>query len=240
MSSIDDPIEAIKKQYPDTPENKGAEIALDVVAGFSPLAGIASSLRRHFVRDRMLERLNVLFEALHAEVKLQGKRLEDLETRVQSASFAENVAVAVSYTLQTTNIQKIRGFGQILAADLVDHDPDDNAAALIRDLAELRTADVEALDILFENQHDLIYILRNENRLDPNPFTRRNAQVLREVDRRGIPQDEYYSRCSRLSGFGLALEVPRVDTQMALGEQCYRLTIRGERLVSILRHYTKR
>ena len=69
---------------------------------------------------------------------------------------------------------------------------------------------------------------------DPNEFTLLIAGFLRRTDELRINRDDVYSRCSRLSGFGLAVEVPRVDTRMSLSEHCFRPTQRGLSLLRLL------
>ncbi len=70
---------------------------------------------------------------------------------------------------------------------------------------------------------------------DPNPYTELITRVLTAVDQAGISRDDFYSRCSRLNGFGLAIEVMRNNGRMAPDDHCFRLTKRGARLVEMMR-----
>ena len=69
---------------------------------------------------------------------------------------------------------------------------------------------------------------------DPNPYTERIKDVLKAVDHAAISREEFYARCSRLNGFGLAIEVQRNDGRMAPGDHCFRLTSRGARLINMI------
>jgi hypothetical protein len=106
------------------------------------------------------------------------------------------------------------------------------AAAYIRDLAQLAEADIAALRILHNIQRDLVS--GPGMTTDPNPYTQRIKEVLEAVDRAEIPRDEFYARCSRLSGFGLALEVMRNNGRMAPGDHCFRVTKRATRLLELI------
>jgi hypothetical protein len=90
------------------------------------------------------------------------------------------------------------------------------------------------MSLLYEAQADVVSAVGIVP-TDPNPYTERLVRVLEAVDAAGIPRDEFYARCSRLNGFGLAIEVPRNNAREAPGDHCFRLTGRAARLMRLLR-----
>jgi hypothetical protein len=55
------------------------------------------------------------------------------------------------------------------------------------------------------------------------------------IARSKIHQDDFYAICSRLAGFGLAIEEDRNPGRMSFEERCFRPTHRGMTLVAYLR-----
>ena len=102
----------------------------------------------------------------------------------------------------------------------------------MREVAYLDDGDIQMLQVMEEIYRPAI---RNRpDMTDPNEFTLLIAGFLRRTDEVRISRDDVYARCSRLSGFGLAVEVLRSDTRMSLSDRCFRPTQRGLRLLRLL------
>src|SRR5262249_18385711 len=104
--------------------------------------------------------------------------------------------------------------------------------AYIRDLSQLTEADLKILRILYDSQNQLFQV--SNFSINPNDFTQKMPEVLEAVDKAKLSKDDFYARCSRLNGFGLALEVQRNDGRFAPWEHCFRMTGRGYELVKML------
>jgi hypothetical protein len=186
---------------------------------------------------------------LEDEVRRLGRDLQRLREQLRSPGFVETLITAVDYAVRTANLRKVRRFAAILADGLVLDDQSERrweeATQFIRDVSELGEADIEVLKVLHSVQGNLSssYFApvqrdatgkRSQLSPDPHPFIERLQQVLNRIDQLEVPRDEFYSRCARLSGFGLVLEVPREPQFQSPGDYCYRITLRGKRLVEVL------
>jgi hypothetical protein len=126
--------------------------------------------------------------------------------------------------------------GAVLANALLSEDDEavagDDLVGYIRDLSSLTEGDVQALRFLgdvFKNP-----IRQRPEMDDPNEFTLLMGSYLRGIEAMGVHHDDFSSRCSRLTGFGLASEVERSPARMALKDHCFRPTRRGLRLIKLL------
>lgn len=153
---------------------------------------------------------------------------------LESPEFLEALVAGVNEAIRTSDEQKIGGFGLILGRSVIGGADLREASAYIRDLAQLTEADVLAMSLLYEAQADVLSAV-GKVPTDPNPYTERLVRVLEAVDAAGMSRDDFYARCSRLNGFGLAIEVQRNNAREAPGDHCFRLTGRGARLMRLLR-----
>ena len=231
MPGIDDPIDAVKKQHDEQPDRVLALI-LDVAGSLLPFAGVVKVIRTHFSRQGAEERTRALLQAIEEAIRDHESSIEDLRERFESPQFVHALIAGVSEAIRTSEQKQIVRYGAVLGHSVAEGVDLDEAAAFIRDLAQLTEADIAALRILFHVQSDLV--LSEIVTTDPNPYTERIPGVLKAVDAARLPRDEFYARCSRLSGFGLSLEVQRHDTRMKPGDHCFRLTRRGGQLVQLI------
>jgi len=75
---------------------------------------------------------------------------------------------------------------------------------------------------------------RKEMSTDANDYTEKWTDVLDHATKAGVSKDDWYSRCGRLSGFGLVLPVKANSISQATEDGCYRLTSRAVRLLGLL------
>src|SRR2546425_7837966 len=234
MPGIDDPIEAVKKQYREQPDPV-LDLILEVAGKVDFFAGVASAIRKHFSKQAANERIAALLSALESTIRRLEADIRKVSARLESPEFVEALCAAVDQTLRTSDAAKIRRFAAILgysSIGAVNSAVLQEASAYIRDVSQLGEADIEALQILHLIQAAIF--AWHTATTDPNPFTERLGEVLTAVDRSGMTREEFYSRCSRLNGFGLAIEVQRNDSRMAPGDHCFRITSRGLRLVNMI------
>jgi len=233
MPRIDDPLEAVDKEYEDK-RDPIAKTILEIATELEPF-GILKVLKIIFSKEATTTR----FEALIKQLILEVRRLDNagrlLRDRLESDEVKETVIAALNESARTIDLEKIKRFAAIVGSSFDSKRTNkswDDPATYIRDLAQLGDRDIQALQILYSIQKDLF--LGKHLALDPNSYTKKNDEVLKLVDDSGMPRDEFYSRCSRLNGFGLAIEVQRNEGRVSPSDHCFRITTRGRELVSII------
>jgi hypothetical protein len=243
MPGIDDPYDQAKKQYEET-SDANLKLILKLVGKFEPITGVISILQEHFSKDAFKAKINTLLELLDGDLRSLRKRVDKydekfdaISRKIESPEFAETLLVAINETVRTTNQNKVKRFALILGYTLTSDEESnswDDAAAFIRAIAQLGDEDIRALKILHSEQ-SYLFPIDDDGYPDPNSFTEGINEVLLAVDESGMSRDEFYSRCSRLNGFGLAIEVQRNDGRMALGDYCFRITGLGMRLIEMIK-----
>jgi hypothetical protein len=235
MAGIDDPIDAIKKQYPNE-SNVAFDLILGVAGKFDLFTGVIDTIRKQFSGWAAAEKVAALLNAFERVVRRLERNVERLQAKLASPEFVETLTVAVSETIRTSNMRKVERFAAVLGYSVAEEEiriSFEDASAFIRDLAQLGETDIEALSILNTVQSHLFK--RGTVPTDPNPYTEVIGDVHTAVDRAQISREDFYSRCSRLSGFGLTIEVMRNNGRMAPGDHCFRVTRRGSHLINLLR-----
>jgi hypothetical protein len=230
---IDDPYHMIEQQHKEE-SDPIFEKVMELFSQIEPMVGVVNTIRKVFSKDASIARVNALLGFLIPEVRRIEGETDKLTKRLESPELAETVIVTINETIRTTDLEKIRRFAAILGHTLTTERKTswDDAAAYIRDIAQLGDRDIKALQILYSVQKDLF--LGRNLALDPKSYTEKNGEVLKLAHESGMPRDDFYSRCSRLNGFGLAIEVQRNDARVSPNDHCFRLTTRGRELVSII------
>src|SRR5258706_2139421 len=234
MSGIDDPIDAVKKQYPEQ-SLSAVDVLLDVVAESHPFAGMANAIRDFFSKKEAEARVKALLEALEWLIREHEKRIDDLSERLNSPEFGEILLVAVNETLRTANVQKIKRFAKVLGNELISNNnpiSTDDAAAYIRDLSELGEADISALSILHEFQRSISFDVLSTG---SGPVLVENMrQILMEVRKRGMEREEFYLRCSKLGGYGLVLSIEKRGVGASPDSLIFLLSSSGKKIFAHL------
>lgn len=244
LRRIDDPFDAADIAY-SKEESVPTDIALRFAAHvplIGSLAGVISEARQYFSHKATNERLEALINAVNEKTENLSERvagntkaITDIKSRVESAEFAASFREACIQTLLASEREKVRRFGAVLGASVTAEDwaeTSGDLASFIQALAQLSERDICALRILHSVFADVVKAYPNMQ--DPNPFTERQQELLSAARGHGFHQDDFYAHCRRLEGFGLAMEVLRNISRMALGDYCFRPTRRGLRLLSLL------
>jgi hypothetical protein len=237
MGKIDRPIDAVLDQYPDAPENVLGEISLEVAGIASPLVKIANILRQRLLASEKKQRAAAVFNAINDELIRLQKQIDQktLEERLDSPEFQDALMLAIEEAWRTSNEVRVQRLAAVLANGVVtniDAPPGEDLSSFVREVAYLDDGDIQMLQVMGEVYRPAI--LHRPDLSDPNEFTLLIAGFLRRTDELNISRDDVYSRCSRLSGFGLAREVPRSDTRMSPSDHCFRPSQRGLRLLRLL------
>jgi hypothetical protein len=235
---IDDKYEAIERQYVD--ESNPIYKKLREVAGqFSGGIAFFNLIMAWFSPDAMGAKIQVLLDEIIIDIKRHEKligRTLDTSKIFESQELAEAVIAAMNESLRTADKEKIKRFAKVVSSGMTlgPLTKWEDVSAYIRDLSQLTEADLAVLRILYDFQARAFEDSGPKRRTDPNSFTQQMPDLMKALDERKISHDEFYSRCARLSGFGLTLEVQRNDGRYAPKEHCFRMTGRGYELMTML------
>src|SRR5437016_2414815 len=108
MSQIDDPIEAVKQQYPE--ESAGPiSVMLDVLSALHPFAGVGNVFRQFFSQAERRARVKALFESVEWYIQRHEKKIEELELedQLQRTEAKEAIIAAVTEALLSPDLNKI-------------------------------------------------------------------------------------------------------------------------------------
>jgi hypothetical protein len=250
FGEIDDPVDASFEAWRDDTQGLGGkfgDLSLNVSGLIFPPARYWKIIRDQFFPENRFERVNYLFDgvrlglqakteeiqSLKDSVAEHAETIKSLQERIDRPQFDEDLAVAFEESARAVNRKMIDRFVRILLGSLSPtpwYGPEENAATLIRDVAQLSDLDIFVLreiGNIFENVGGPNFNLYNQ-------YTE-NMQALRDaIKRSNLHQDDFQAICSRLAGFGLALEEPRNPSRMELHERLFRPTHRGVMLLKYL------
>ena len=232
---IDEPYDAIEKQYLDE-SNPVLKKLLELAGKFDRGFALFNLLGAWFSPDVMMAKIQALLEQLIIDIRrheaMLGKSFDTTDI-FEAPGFAEAVVTAMDESVRTADEKKIKRYAMVLSSGMTSGPLTnwEEVAAYIRDLSRLTDADIAILRILHDSQ---ARIFQDPSQItNPNNFTEKMPELLKAVDESKIPHDDFYARCARLNGFGLALEVQR-SNRYAPGEHCFRMTGRGYELMKML------
>jgi hypothetical protein len=231
MSSIDDPIEAVRRHYLEE-QFDPLGIALGVLTPIHPLAKVGSAIKKFFSQKEAKARVEALFLATEWYIRNHDKRIEDIEEKLEFPVFQETIVIAVNKSVQSASYRKVKRFATILGYEAVyggTEESLEDAAEFIRTLEELGENDIKALRVLHRHQIQYKY-------QDYDTVIDLYRHILPRIEKAGFTKDDFYSRCSRLSGYGLVL---RLDIRAKVNwippdDQAFRITELGKKLADIL------
>src|SRR5262249_12336395 len=158
----------------------------------------------------------------------------ELEKQLQRPEAKEAVIAAVTEALLTPDLNKIKRFGAIVGHDSIrtgNRNEWKDAATYIRELSQLGDDDIRVLRILHELQRNAF--IGSDEKPDQPQFAATMERALINAERVAISREDVYSRCARLNGFGLTLQMERPRGMVAV-DYVYRLTRHGKHLIDIL------
>jgi hypothetical protein len=240
--AIDDPLKKTLDQQRDAGID-AFDAALKVVGLFDPVAGLLSVVRGVFQQDAVIQRQQVCLDAVVTAHREESERVSGLEKTVQEIrrdldilaqrlEFRRALVTAVTLSAFAADDQRAFTLGGIVGRQTAQQSVEwEECEAFLQDVARVTEADLRVLEILADVQGDLAN--RGHMPLLPNEYRSRLSLLLVRADR-SFPREDFYSRCARLSGFGLAMEVPRVNTAVGPSDHCFRVTSRGLQLLVLL------
>lgn len=241
MDRIDNPLDVAISQLAENPENTTLEIALKIAVAI-PAVAIAEAIREHFLNRRRFERVKetlVVFQAefgaLQNECARDRQRLDAISDFPKSAEFAESVIAAAEEAVRSTNMEKIKRLGRILANGSdpdTESSKDDDLTSFIHDVSQLSEGDIKILEQLASPASALKFAMGGQKSTLPESAFQ---AVIDDAEREKLLTEDFYSHCFRLVGFGLAAQIPGNSPSLALNSYSFRLTRRGHRLLALLK-----
>jgi hypothetical protein len=254
--AIDDPFDAVDKQYPDGPDGPFAHLTLGsatAALGFpiaSPLAiifGFLDSFSTQARLDRGLAFIRVLneqFKGLESSVK--GMKTEVAE--VQAA-----LRIGLHNDLNEFNDQKRDRYITVAKSAVTFSTKVTDLVGFIRDVERLGDRDIIGLKVLnriMNKQGDWVDPPMNaatpqKSKLHPNTFIHRAQELSVQMaqtltNNHQLTSNDQFSReeglqiCLRLQGFGLAQEIATSPREVPISNYAARLTSRGLMLLNLL------
>lgn len=233
MPKADDVIEQIRSQRKDEPENIAFKLARKELEKI-PFASLAiESIRGKQNAEKEEWFDNAVLDVL----KDHEVSIERIHEKLESENVLRVIATAVENMFWGTSKKKTERFAAVVA-NAIEFDKSDqeleDAALFIRALEELSEDDLRVLKHLYNHQSHRV----NEQHAMPyNEFFQNEEmrKMLADARNLGMQMDEFYSRCSRLTGYGLALELSTKHGSMGdPNDFAYRMTLLGKRLMDML------
>lgn len=250
MRKIDDVVDASFDGWP----NDGAGIektASDLALSFAGLtflpAQVIKILSDQFAPARRFSRIEYLFTSIRLKLKqLESeiskadtefrKKLGDIQERIETRQFERAVAIAAEEAARGADEKTIDRLASVAVGALKPEawwGPPEDVSTLIRDIAQLSDTDILVL-------RELSVAMANvggPNFNLVNGYTGNMQQLRDAIKRTELHDDDFYAVCSRLTGFGLAMEEARNVSRMAPHERCFRPTHRGVTILGYLEKY---
>lgn len=234
MPKPDNPIEQARSQYAQEPETPGMGLMTKYIYSHLPIIGTAIEYWRSKEQHGRQESFNnLVLDFLSA----QGKTVEEVVEQIKSGNSIQVIAPAVERILWGASEKKVRRFAAVVADELnggSDPQKTEDAVFFIRALDELSEDDIRVLKHLHNHQKSIV---TEQHAMPYNVFFQDNRMrtMLEDATNLGIQMDEFYARCSRLSGYGLALPLDKNHGSMGNPDDfAFRLTLLGKRLVNML------
>lgn len=233
MPKSDDPIEQARSKWVAGAEPFANSLTLEVFKKSFPILGSVFSFWKSAEQKQVLiEFNNWVLDFL----KLLDQRTDNLPEQL-TPDLNRIAALAVERILWGASGKKAKRFAAIFASQVSTsgnvHALED-AAYFIRALDELSEDDIKVLKHLYNHQRQ---ITAEGHALTYNEFFNNNGMKNMLLDARNLnmQMDEFYSRCYRLSGYGLALPLDKSHGSMGNPDEfAFRLTLLGRRLVDML------
>jgi hypothetical protein len=254
--AIDDPFDAVDKQYPEGTDAPFAELTLGsatVALGFpifSPLAilfGFIDSFGTSARVDRAIAFIRVLneqFKGLEASVKNMKTDIAEVQAALR---------VALSSDLNEVNDKKRDRYIKVATSAVSIETKVTDLVGFIRDVEQLGERDIIGLKVLnriMNKEGDWVDPPSNaaslqKPKLHPNTFIHRAQEFSVQMasaltNKHQLTPNDQFSReeglqiCLRLQGFGLAQEIATSPREVPISNYAARLTSRGLMLLKLL------
>lgn len=237
MAKWDDPLGQIKAGAEKSPVNPGAEIAQRMVGWLPIIGGTIEKALNAIKGDEKDARLEFLTTAIVEQLDVHEGNIDEINRRLNEPEFNRLVSVAIERVFFGANETKAKRFAAVLTHAATNNRTKqeyEDAASFIRAIDELSEDDIKVLKHLYNHQKDMV---QENHAMTYNEFFNGDGMknMLLDATNLEMQRDEFYSRCHRLVGYGLAL--PLTTSHGSMGnpdDHAFRLTLLGKRLVDIL------
>lgn len=243
MGNIDNPIAQIKKGAEGPPKDPGVEIATRLVVWIPGIGKYIKKALDAIAGHDKDERLNFLSTAIIEQLEAHEDTIDEILGRMDEPEFTRLMSVTIERIFFGANERKVKRFVAVLT-DAATNDKTDqqyeDAASFIRALDELSEDDIKVLKHLYCHQSHLV---GEKHNMGYNEFfyNKSMENMLMDARNLSLQMDEFYSRCGRLTGYGLALELNNRSAAMGNPDDfCFRITLLGKRLMEMLRRAGER
>ena len=205
------------------------------------VSGVAWA-RDYLSNQRTIGRIGFLVDDLREQVAVHSARLSQLDSerareRASQPDESRNDALgrAVLETTLGADRPTVKSMATALGTQLMLAPVTwDEMTGLLKDIARVTDEDLAALRILF-GRHAVLEM--PDGRLSPaaQSYHVVHQDVLGDAAAAKMPADEFMAQCSRLTGFGLAMQLNFNGSYMKPDEACFRLTSRGLKVGKLLR-----
>lgn len=232
--AIDDPLEKIRA-LAKSEGFDGIGTALQLGGLASPILKVLSVAKS--IADGRREKVMIAIVALCDEFqRMQDNLPKDVESVLEQNWFKRSATALMLEAAAAVDDEQARLLARVAAHGCFPKETDrhrqEDLATYIRDLARLGSDDIQFLRLLRDANRDVIQRAPNLNK--PDDFTANFEEFKRQAGQLRIDSDDGVALGARLSGFGLAYEVPRVGTRQSPSDCCFRPTKRGLYLLSLL------
>lgn len=237
MAKIDDPIGQIKAGASEPPKNPGTELAARMVS-WIPVVGNTINKALDAIRGHEKDaRIDFLLTAIVEQLEVHERNIDDVLRRLDQDEFTRLISVTIERIFFGANERKVRRFAAVITNAATNEKSEQeyqDAASFIRALDELSEDDLKVLKHLYNHQS---HIVNERHAMGYNDFFNNQGMQNMLMDARNLhmQMDEFFSRCSRLTGYGLALELNNRSAAMGNPDDfCFRMTLLGKRLIEML------
>jgi hypothetical protein len=210
-----------------------------IIAGgvFSPLFVLAGIVKGVFDNAQREARFKAAICALCDELQAMQERLPaNVEDILRSEGSKRAIQALMEEASRAPNEARAALLGRVAAQGYFPSEENkhrqEDLASYIHDIAHLGTDDLQMLKLLKEVYGSAV---KPPPKASESVLFRESFNRFRQrADELKIDEDDRVALCARLSGFGLAYEVPRVNTVQSPDELFFRPTRRGMYLLSLL------
>ncbi|MFZ0312354.1 MAG: hypothetical protein WAL85_06580 [Candidatus Korobacteraceae bacterium] len=237
--AIDDKFDQIEQQFADADGSSTLDLVLRVSAAIPGIGSFVApfdAIQQYRSFEDFRGRVDAYINAIVETVRTLSSDMEEVKKKFQKEECRQAFVRGIFEAAQAFNTDKAEAFGRIFGTELNSADPVwDEASALIRDLNQLTDSDVAALRLLFKFQSQLIGpAWPSFDDLTYDKLLQTVPRLLEELLRKGGSRSDFYSRASRLTGFGLVIQLNWIQQRLAPYEQGFAITRRGKRLTELL------
>jgi hypothetical protein len=182
-------------------------------------------------------RIEFLLTAIVERLEIHEGNIDDVLRRLEQHEFTRLLSVTIERIFFGANERKVKRFAAVITNAALNDKTEqeyEDAASFIRALDELSEDDLKVLKLLYNHQS---HIVSERHAMGYNDFFNNQGMQNMLMDARNlhIQMDEFFSRCSRLTGYGLALELNNRSAAMGNPDDfCFRMTLLGKGLIEML------